>query len=124
MEKKEFEHVTVLKNETIDAVVHNDGVYVDLTLGGGGHSREVLKKGAYLIGIDQDSDAIAAAGKAFTCGTASAIYSGAYSFQRSSKSYEERSVPSNILCDVQRRNISFIRLFSKVSKYSVCSISF
>lgn len=63
MEKKEFEHVTVLKNEMIDAVVHNGGVYVDLTLGGGGHSREVLKKGAYLIGIDQDSDAITAAGK-------------------------------------------------------------
>ena len=61
MEKKEFEHVTVLKNETIDGVVQNGGIYVDLTLGGGGHSLEVLKKGATLIGIDQDSDAIAAA---------------------------------------------------------------
>ena len=61
MVKKEFEHVTVLKNEMIDAVVKNGGIYVDLTLGGGGHSEEVLKRGATLIGIDQDSDAIAAA---------------------------------------------------------------
>ncbi len=63
MEKKEFEHVTVLKNEMIDAVVKNGGIYVDLTLGGGGHSEEVLKRGATLIGIDQDSDAIKAAGE-------------------------------------------------------------
>lgn len=63
MEKKEFEHVTVLKNEMIEAVVKNEGIYVDLTLGGGGHSEEVLKCGATLIGIDQDSEAIKAAGE-------------------------------------------------------------
>lgn len=62
MEKKEFEHVTVLKKEMIDAVVLNpDGVYVDMTLGGGGHSSEVLYRGARLIGIDQDDDALNAA---------------------------------------------------------------
>ena len=63
MEKREFQHITVLKNEMIDNVVLNDGIYVDMTLGGGGHSIEVLKKGGSLIGIDQDSDAIKAAGE-------------------------------------------------------------
>ena len=64
MEKKEFEHVTVLNKEMIDAVVLNpDGVYVDMTLGGGGHSSEVLSRGARLIGIDQDDDALKAAGE-------------------------------------------------------------
>jgi len=63
MEEREFQHITVLKNEMIDNVVLNDGIYVDMTLGGGGHSIEVLKKGASLIGIDQDSDALKAAGE-------------------------------------------------------------
>ena len=63
METREFQHVTVLKDEMIENVVLNDGIYVDMTLGGGGHSIEVLKKGASLVGIDQDSDAIKAAGE-------------------------------------------------------------
>jgi len=63
METKEFEHITVLKNETVDAVVRGEGIYVDMTLGGGGHSSEVLKRGGTLIGIDQDSDAIKVAGE-------------------------------------------------------------
>ncbi len=62
MGTKEFKHVTVLKKEMIDSVVLNpEGIYVDMTLGGGGHSAEVLKKGATLIGIDQDEDALKAA---------------------------------------------------------------
>lgn len=62
MATKEFEHVTVLKKEMIDSVVLNpEGIYVDMTLGGGGHSAEVLKRGATLIGIDQDEDALKAA---------------------------------------------------------------
>lgn len=57
-----FEHTTVLKNETVDAVFQNkDGIYADLTLGGGGHSGEILKRGGNLVGIDQDEDAIRAA---------------------------------------------------------------
>ena len=42
-----------------------DGIYLDGTLGGGGHSSEILKrlKGGCLIGIDQDEEALAAAGK-------------------------------------------------------------
>ena len=39
----EFEHVTVLLNEAVDNLnIKADGIYVDCTLGGGGHSRKIL----------------------------------------------------------------------------------
>ncbi len=62
----EFNHKSVLLKETIDGLnVKPDGIYVDGTLGGGGHSYEVCvrlgEKGS-IIGIDQDEAAIAAAG--------------------------------------------------------------
>lgn len=60
-----FEHKSVLLYETIDSLnVKTDGIYVDGTLGGGGHALEVCKRlGEHgrLIGIDQDADAIQAA---------------------------------------------------------------
>lgn len=59
-----FEHKPVLLKETIDSLrIRPDGIYVDGTLGGGGHAQEVLKhlEGGRLIGIDQDADAILAA---------------------------------------------------------------
>jgi 16S rRNA (cytosine1402-N4)-methyltransferase len=63
----EFKHVSVLLQETIDSLnIKPDGIYVDGTLGGGGHSLEICKRlgsGGRLIGIDQDNDAIAAASK-------------------------------------------------------------
>lgn len=63
----EFKHYSVLLEETIENLnVHSDGIYVDGTLGGGGHAYEVCKrlngKGRF-IGIDQDEDAIRAAGE-------------------------------------------------------------
>lgn len=62
-----FSHVSVLLEETIEALnVKPDGIYVDCTLGGGGHSYEILKrlsKDGMLIGIDQDRNALAAAGE-------------------------------------------------------------
>ena len=60
-----FEHVSVLLAETIDLLdPHDGGVYVDGTLGGGGHSAEILARihpGGHLYGIDRDGDALAAA---------------------------------------------------------------
>ena len=63
----EFNHYSVLLNETIEYLnVRPDGIYVDGTLGGGGHAYEVcsrLSKKGKFIGIDQDADAICAAGE-------------------------------------------------------------
>lgn len=59
-----FEHKSVLLKETIDNLnIVPDGIYVDGTLGGGGHSYEIASrlKGGRLIGIDQDEAAINAA---------------------------------------------------------------
>lgn len=61
----EFNHTSVLLQETIDELhIKPDGIYVDGTLGGGGHSYEICKRltaGGRLVGIDQDADAIRAA---------------------------------------------------------------
>lgn len=60
-----FEHVSVLLEETIDLLDPQDGgIYVDGTLGGGGHSAEILKRirpSGHLYGIDRDEDALKAA---------------------------------------------------------------
>lgn len=62
----EFHHKSVLLEETIENLnIKPDGIYVDGTLGGAGHALEVAKRlneRGRLIGIDQDGDAIAAAG--------------------------------------------------------------
>lgn len=59
-----FQHTTVLKTETVDGLsVREGGLYVDMTLGGGGHSEEILRRGGNVIGIDQDSAALSAAGE-------------------------------------------------------------
>lgn len=61
----EFRHKSVLLDESIDALqIKPDGIYVDGTLGGGGHSYEICKRlsgKGRLIGIDQDAAAIQAA---------------------------------------------------------------
>lgn len=61
----EFRHIPVLFHETIDNLnIQPDGIYVDGTLGGAGHSHEIasrLTEGGRLIGVDQDMDAIRAA---------------------------------------------------------------
>lgn len=61
----EFEHIPIMLDQVIDGLnIREDGIYVDGTLGGAGHSIEIVKKlssKGRLIGIDQDEDAIKAA---------------------------------------------------------------
>lgn len=56
-----MKHIPVLLNETIDGLnIKSDGIYLDLTLGRGGHSSEILKrlKSGFLYAVDQDIKAI------------------------------------------------------------------
>ncbi len=60
----EFKHISVLLNESVDMLnISGGGIYVDGTLGGGGHSELIAKRliNGRLIGIDRDREAIAAA---------------------------------------------------------------
>ena len=60
----EFKHYSVMLNECIEALnIKPEGIYVDCTLGGGGHSEEIVKRltTGRLIAIDQDEDALSAA---------------------------------------------------------------
>ena len=63
METMEFSHIPVLLQETIDSLeIKPDGIYLDATAGGAGHSSEILKRlgpNGHLICLDQDPDAIA-----------------------------------------------------------------
>lgn len=61
-----FNHTTVLLNETVDLLnVKPNGVYADFTLGGGGHTGLILSRGGTVIGIDRDITAIEACRERF-----------------------------------------------------------
>ena len=52
-------HVSVLLQEAVDALIVIPGErYIDATVGGGGHTREILARGGIVLGIDQDADAL------------------------------------------------------------------
>ena len=61
----EFKHIPVLLNETIEGLnIKPDGIYVDGTIGGAGHSKKIIEKlsdKGFLIGIDRDEEALKAA---------------------------------------------------------------
>ena len=61
----EFKHISVLLNECIEGLnIKDDGVYLDGTMGGAGHSKEIVKrlsKDGLLIGVDRDMEAICVA---------------------------------------------------------------
>lgn len=76
-----FTHFSVLLNETIDGLnIKPDGIYVDATAGGGGHSSEILKrlKGGMLYSIDRDPDAIKAVTERFMNEPCSRIVKGRF----------------------------------------------
>ena len=60
-----FEHIPVMLEECMNGLnIKKDGIYVDGTLGGAGHSSEIIKRlsqDGLLIGIDRDDDALKAA---------------------------------------------------------------
>ena len=62
-----FKHIPIMLEQVIEGLdIKPDGIYVDGTLGGGGHSYEIAKRltdGGRIIGIDQDAAAIKAAGE-------------------------------------------------------------
>src|SRR5471030_1811968 len=59
-------HVSVLLQEAIEALAIKQGeTYIDATLGGGGHTSEILQRGGNVLGIDADHDAIANAKERF-----------------------------------------------------------
>lgn len=66
----EFKHISVLFDESINALnVQSGNIYVDGTLGGGGHSEGILSSndGCFVVGIDQDVEAIRAASARLEC---------------------------------------------------------
>ena len=64
MEAKNAVHIPVMLAETLEALaVKPGGRYIDGTLGRAGHTREILRRGGQVLGIDRDDDALAAVGE-------------------------------------------------------------
>ena len=108
----DFKHVSVLLDETIEGLnINPDGIYFDGTLGGGGHSYEILKRltgKGVLIGVDQDGDAIEAAGERLK------EFEGKFQLVRSNYSEIE-----TILSDLKISKVDGIVLDLGVSSYQI-----
>lgn len=108
----DFNHVSVLLDETIEGLnINPDGIYFDGTLGGGGHSYEILKRltgKGILIGVDQDGDAIDAASEKLK------EFEGKFQLVRSNYSEIE-----TILNDLKISKIDGIVLDLGVSSYQI-----
>lgn len=82
-----FSHISVLLSESVDMLdVKPDGIYVDGTAGGGGHSAEILRrlgKNGRLYSIDRDPDAIATVTKRFEGDERSVVLHGEYADMKS-----------------------------------------
>ena len=99
----DFSHIPVLLNETIEGLdIKENGIYVDGTAGGGGHSGEILKKltTGKLISIDQDPDAISALTQRFKNNENSVIIKGNFGDMR--ELLEQRGVKrvDGVLLDI------------------------
>ncbi len=98
----EFSHVPVLLNETLDGLdVKPEGVYIDGTCGGGGHSEQIAKRltAGRLLGIDRDPDAIKAASERLSAYSAKVV-SGNYSDIAEIAAAEGISAADGILLDL------------------------
>lgn len=98
-----FGHIPVMLHEAVDGLrIRPDGVYVDGTAGGGGHSAEILSrltKGT-LYSIDQDPDAIAEVTRRFRDNADSVILQGNFSEMRSLLAEEGVSSVDGVLLDI------------------------
>ena len=89
-------HVPVLLNECCEyLVIKENGIYVDCTIGGGGHTREILRRGGRVIGLDQDPDAIAKT----SADLISYIESGHLEIIQTNFRYIERAIKSSKFAD-------------------------
>ena len=107
---REFEHIPVLLNECIEGLnVKKDGIYVDGTLGGAGHSLEIAKRldTGMLIGIDRDEEAIKKA-KDILKDFSNIIYV-----------HNNHDNIKNILLDLQINKVDGILLDLEVSSYQI-----
>lgn len=99
-----FSHIPVLLNEAVESLnIKPNGIYIDGTAGGGGHSAEILKRlgpDGRLISIDQDPTAIAAVKKRFQDDNRSVIVQS--NFSRMAQVAEDLSIESvdGVLLDI------------------------
>ncbi len=110
----EFKHKSVLLKETIESLnIKPDGIYVDGTLGGGGHAYEVcskLSKEGRFIGIDQDDDALKAAGERLK------VFEGEIKIDRVKSNYCNIA---NVLHELGVNKVDGILLDIGVSSYQI-----
>ncbi len=85
----EFNHTTVLLNETVESInVKKGGIYADLTLGGGGHTALILEKGGSVVGVDRDIIAIENARERFKGKNFTAVHSNFSDIKEIAKSFD------------------------------------
>ena len=102
MDNKNFSHISVLLSEVIEGLdIKPEGIYIDGTCGGGGHSAEIAKQltSGRLIGIDRDPDAVRAATERLAPYNAKVVH-GNYSDIRSIAGQEGVSSVDGILLDL------------------------
>lgn len=96
----EFKHISVLLNETIDSLnIKSDGIYVDGTVGGAGHSKEIAKRlsSGRLICLDQDPDAVKIATERLTGLPATVVQSNFGDMDKALSSLEIEKVDGILL---------------------------
>jgi 16S rRNA (cytosine1402-N4)-methyltransferase len=99
----EFQHIPVLFKETIESLnIRPDGVYIDATAGGGGHSEAIAKKleSGRLISIDRDPDAIEACRKRLSKYSNVTVIQGNYADMKSIAEECQVSKADGILMDL------------------------